>query len=285
MVSFLSDYLRDLLIAGTWPATPTLYFGLGTNIPEPSDTGLIEPSGGSYSRIAYTSSTNTNWTQLASSLNPTMFSGTGLYANVLGVQFPAAAGNWGTIQTIGLFNQLTGGNLLFAGELPPVSLTVGSPGLYFPPLAIKAGLISRGARRAGFSSDYLNDYMMGHLFNGLTAPALTQYLALCTKMPQPSDTGGTMTEVANAGAYARQSLSSWSDFIAGRYYNNAAIAFPLPTALWGTILAFAVVDALSIGTGNLLWGGPINPPLTINSGSSPVNFPVGTLQVGLGCGW
>lgn len=116
-----SYYLANAVINGvlggsSYSQPGTVYLAAFTTIPTQSNTGGIEPSGGSYSRVSITNNP-TNW--------PTAVSG----AKSNGVQFnfTTATGSWGTIVGFGLFDDPSTGNLLYYGPLTtPKVITTGS---------------------------------------------------------------------------------------------------------------------------------------------------------------
>lgn len=106
----LSDYLEDALLNATlrnttFPApTANVYVALFTG--DPLDTGAgPEVSGGSYARVAV--STTGGWTAPSG----------GMSQNVAAISFAAATAAWGTVTHVAIFDQITGGNLLFHGQL------------------------------------------------------------------------------------------------------------------------------------------------------------------------
>lgn len=133
MSDFLENKLIDFLFrgqalgitgstagAGTGPAT--LYIGLYTANPTDAGGGT-EVSGGSYARVAVTSSL-ANWAGTQSSGSTTASSGTsGTTSNNNAVTFPAPTANWGTITGVGVFDAASGGNMLLWSALT-VSKTV-----------------------------------------------------------------------------------------------------------------------------------------------------------------
>lgn len=138
-------------------------------------------------------------------------------------------------------------------------------------------------------SDYLENKLIDAIFRAqaFTMPA-TIHVALFTGAP--SDTGGG-TEVTG-GSYARVavtgSLANWAGTQAagstsassgntGTTSNNAAITFPAPTANWGTITHFALMDAAT--TGNMLFFGALNTSKTVNSGDAAPQFAAGALSL------
>lgn len=117
----MSDYLENKLIdyifrAQSFTAPTSIYVGLFTA--NPSDTGGgTEVSGGSYARVAVSSSL-ANWAGTQSAGSTVASSGTsGTTSNNATITFPAPSANWNTITGIGLFDASTSGNLLWWGAL------------------------------------------------------------------------------------------------------------------------------------------------------------------------
>ncbi len=132
-------------------------------------------------------------------------------------------------------------------------------------------------------SDYLETQIGNVLFRTQTAwkPAAI-YLALFTAAP--SDSGGG-TEVTG-GSYARVAVTqldvNWNAPSAGDglFSNVGDIAFPTPTANWGTITHFGIFDASTAG--NLLIWGALTTSKTVNNGDPAPKFTggaPGALQV------
>lgn len=117
----MSDYLEnkmvDQLFRGqTAPTTSTLYVALLTAAPSDSGGGT-EVSGGSYARVAVTSSL-ANWAGTQSAGSTTASSGTGgQTSNNIAITFPTPSATWGTATHFGIYDASTGGNLLFHGAL------------------------------------------------------------------------------------------------------------------------------------------------------------------------
>lgn len=120
-MSAMSDYLEnkmvDQLFRGqTAPTTSTLYVALLSAAPSDSGGGT-ELTGGSYARVAVTSSL-TNWAGTQSAGSTTASSGTGgQTSNNIAITFPTPSATWGTATHFGIYDQATGGNLLFHGQL------------------------------------------------------------------------------------------------------------------------------------------------------------------------
>lgn len=100
-MSEMSNYLENALINGTLRATSyaaptTVYLALYLTDPTDADVGT-EVSGGSYARQSITFGAPSN----------------GVTSNSVAIEFPQATASWGTIQYIGIRDNLTGGNLLY----------------------------------------------------------------------------------------------------------------------------------------------------------------------------
>lgn len=126
-MSAMSDFLENKLIDQIFrgqaaPTTTTLYVGLFTAAP--SDTGGgTEVSGNAYARASVASSL-ANWAGTQSAGSTVASSGTGgATSNNGAISFPTATGAWGTVTHFGIFDALSGGNLLFYGALT-VSKTI-----------------------------------------------------------------------------------------------------------------------------------------------------------------
>lgn len=138
-------------------------------------------------------------------------------------------------------------------------------------------------------SNFLENTLIDFLFRAQSyAPPATVYVALYTA--EPSDAGGG-TEVSG-GSYARVAVTSGLAGWAGTQgagsttassgtdattSNNAAITFPAPTANWGVVTSFGLLDGLS--SGNLLFYGALTTPKTVNNGDAAPSFAAGALSI------
>lgn len=117
----MSDYLENKLLdalfraqAYTMPAT--MYVALATTAGSDAACGT-EVSGGSYARVAVTSSL-ANWAGTQSSGSTTASSGTsGTTSNNAVITFAAPTANWGSIVEVCVFDASTAGNLLWRTSL------------------------------------------------------------------------------------------------------------------------------------------------------------------------
>jgi len=134
-------------------------------------------------------------------------------------------------------------------------------------------------------SDFLEGQIRAHIFRtaSFTKPTVLA-IALCTAAPTDASTGATITEVANAGAYARQTLNpldaNWTapDTTGGLTDNASAITFPVATANWGTITHFVITDSATWGAGNVLFHGALTASKVVNTGDQ-IKFNIGDLDV------
>ena len=117
-----NQFLDWLLRAQSFSPPTTTYMALFTVTPGDGGGGT-EVSGGSYARVAITSSL-VNWAGTQSAGSTTPSSGTsGTTSNNNAVTFPAPTGNWGVVVAFGLFDAATSGNLIYWGPLT-VSKTI-----------------------------------------------------------------------------------------------------------------------------------------------------------------
>lgn len=112
----------------------------------------------------------------------------------------------------------------------------------------------------------------GILGGAALALSATVYVALFTVAP--TEAAGTGTEVSG-GAYARASVTNnatnWPAATTdgagvSSKANGTTITFPTATAAWGTIVAFAIMDAAS--GGNKLYYGNLSTSKAIASGDT-----------------
>lgn len=117
-----NKYLDFLLRAQTFTAPTTVYAALATTTGNAAACGT-EVSGGSYARVAVTSSL-ANWAGTQSAGSTSASSGTsGQTSNNGAITFPSPTANWGTVTSFCIFDASSGGNLLFFAALT-VSKTI-----------------------------------------------------------------------------------------------------------------------------------------------------------------
>ncbi len=106
-----NEILDHLFGKGSY-TPPTVYVGLSTADPGDDGTGLSEPTGNGYARLATSAA---DWNSASS----------GSLDNASAVAFAEATSDWGTVTHFALFDAATGGNMLAHGALS-LSKTVSS---------------------------------------------------------------------------------------------------------------------------------------------------------------
>lgn len=148
-------------------------------------------------------------------------------------------------------------------------------------------------------SDYSAQALLAYIVGKTAMPSLpTAYVALFTAVGTDANTG--FTEVSG-GSYARVSTAggSWnaaSGSAPSSISNSATLTFPTATAGWGTVIAFGLFDASTVGNllawdflGNYAWlpftntsvGSAAGAVFTVKAhGYSSVDPVVGTVEYG-----
>jgi len=121
-------------------------------------------------------------------------------------------------------------------------------------------------------TNYLEANILNHVLRATaySSPSAV-YVALFTVAPTESGGG---TEVSG-GSYARQTVT-FSAPAPDSVSNTADVTFPVATAAWGDIVAFAIMDQPS--GGNMLYFANLTAPRTIGI-SDQFRFPAGQLVV------
>ena len=130
---------------------------------------------------------------------------------------------------------------------------------------------------AGSKSDYLENKVLDAVLGQVALPSIpTVWVGLYTVAP--TDAGGG-TEVTG-GSYIRKSVTNnVTNFPAasgGAKSNGTEIIFIEATGSWGTVLAFGIFDAETLG--NLLYWADLTTPKAIGAGDT-AKFAVGDLDL------
>jgi len=105
--NYMENAVLNQILGGQAYSTPaTVYVALSTSAYQEDGSGGNEPVGNGYARVSVTNNT-TNWPVTT----------TGSKTNANSITFASASGSWGSIGYVGIFDQLTGGNLLMYGTL------------------------------------------------------------------------------------------------------------------------------------------------------------------------
>lgn len=119
--NYAENKLIDLLFGGTSLTPPNIwYFSLSTTTPNETGTGISEPSGGAYARVAVTNNKTNFGTASAGALT-----------NAAAITFPESTASWGTITHIVLYDASTGGNVWYWEALPVSKAVAANTTVYF----------------------------------------------------------------------------------------------------------------------------------------------------------
>jgi len=139
-------------------------------------------------------------------------------------------------------------------------------------------------------NDYSENKIVDHVFRGTayseTVPG-SYYVALFTS----SCTDAAVGIEVSGGSYARvaiaRSQAAWngthgnatgaSSGTGGTISNAGVLTFPAPTANWGSVTAFGVLDASTAG--NPIVCTDLTTPKTINNGDAAPSFAIGALTI------
>lgn len=277
--NLVADFFRGQGLTAALPAA--FFIGLASAA---ADGTLTELAGAGYARQPYTRSL-ANWAG-------TQGSGTTLASN--GVSHQTSNNNsisfgvgatWGTANFVTIHSAIGGGSVLSYHPITPIVVGVGV-------VSIPAGGIVCTVGLASGASDYTVNNFIDTWFRGQSDAwwPSNGFFALFTTAP--TDAGGGVE--VNLGNYARQStplsLLGFSNTAAagtttaavgsggtgGVISNNLAIAFPIPSVAYGTILHEGVYDLL-VG-GNLLFHNAVTP-VSVLAGSSPQTHAAGSWTI------
>ena len=118
--------------------------------------------------------------------------------------------------------------------------------------------------------------------NAVALTPATWYLGLSTT--SPNEDGTNFTEPVG-GAYARVAVTNNvtnfppAQTTAGvtTKRKGVALIFPNPTGLWGNIGWFGWFTVATVGTGLPQFHNPLDTPITVQNGNTPVQFDVSQL--------
>lgn len=122
-MSSFSDYLEGALLDHLFSksagyAQPTLYLAVSTADPTDAGTGVSEPSGNGYARVA---TAPADWERTTNEIS-----------NANQLSFPEASGSWGTLTHFALFDAATGGNMIAHAPLTTSKAIAANETLRFP---------------------------------------------------------------------------------------------------------------------------------------------------------
>lgn len=265
----LSDYAENAFVdhvlgTSTW-TQPTIYIGLSTADPLDDASGIAEPVGNAYARVAHSS-----WNAAA----------TRAIDNNGAITFPQATGTWGTITHYFICDHATNTtfgtnvNLIAHGSLSTSKSVVSGNTPSIADTEISVSIT------AGAFTNYLVHEMLDHIFGvgSYTSPTIAVGLSTST----PADAGTGVTE-PSGNNYGRVTVAAWDAASGGLADNTNDITFNTPSGSWGTITYAIVADHASNTTWNtdvnLLMYGTVTNQAPDNGDT--VKFPAGDLDVSI----
>jgi hypothetical protein len=106
LINTHENTILDELLGSTTHFASPVYVGLMTAAPDDDGTGVTEPSSGAYARVAVDNN-DTEWPDAT----------LGQKSNANDIVFPTATGDWGEITYFGIFETLSGDDLIMFGAL------------------------------------------------------------------------------------------------------------------------------------------------------------------------
>lgn len=257
----ISDFLENELVDhifgnGAYTPPTTVYVGLSTADPTDSGSGLSEPVGNGYARVAI------SFDAAASRLlNQTSE-----------ISFPKATGSWGTITHYTLHDALTSGNLMGSSALTASKTIVSGKTPKIPAGTIDVSITS------GAASDYLANTLLDFAFRNQSFSVPTLYVGWAETAIADATTGSTVDEPEMTG-YARVAHSAWTTASGGATTNTGVINFGQWTGTGETMEANFIADSGTTGAGNILVYDN-TPSFSVDSGDY-VEIPDGDADVSI----
>ncbi len=263
-----------------WSIPPTYYVAFQSTAPAYAWTGVVgnsEPHAGT-----------TGYHRVAVANNTTTFGASSSGAKTSGatITFPAATSSY-TVQAISFFSTQTGTRSFLTLQLAtPLVVAQGTA----PTINLGALTFTHTPYTGTFAGG-MTDYAWGKvydlLFGGVsfTVPS-TWYASLSTAALSRTTT--TLSAEPSGNGYARAAITNnatnWlvpysNDYFAqaGDARNGVSIAFPAPTAAWGSIVAAALTDAAS--GGNAWFVAQLTAPVAPAAGTHAPTFATGAFTL------
>ncbi len=259
----LSNLLEEavgahLLRSGAWAKPIALYLALLKS--DPGEAGALdEVNGGGYAR-------------LASGPNDALWSlpvdGNKQFANAVDLTFAAPTADWGRVSHFALMDAATGGAMLaYAPLTVPREIYGNDPAPLFAAGDLKLTF-------AGHLSDFLAERIGTHL---LRSGSWEKPTALAVGLE--TNTGAEVAGGGYSRLVAGPSDAAWTGPTEGngQHTNATTLAWPSPTADWGTVATVVLWDAAA--GGNALIAIPLAAVRPIVAGALAPNFQAGGISL------
>jgi hypothetical protein len=263
--------LNHLFRTATLAKATFVYAGLFLNDPTAAGSGTeVSTIGTGYAREPIAVA-DASWSA------PADLGGPKAVHNLLPVEYDAPAGLWGTPSHWGLFDQVSGGNLWYYGEIMGGLrlVDVGTDPVSF---AVSALNVTLGQA----ASDYLETKWLNHTLRTDTLTKLANiYLALHSVDPTDVGNIGELTGAAYARVPVAVANASWSAPVtvgdSEMISNLGVLQFPTPGANWGTYNYMSGNDAATLG--NALFAEANEVGRIVNAFDNPPTWLPGNLQI------
>jgi hypothetical protein len=135
----------------------------------------------------------------------------------------------------------------------------------------------------GSITDFLEGELLDHVFNAAYTRSATHFVALCTADPTDAALGNNMSEVPNAFAYQRTTITF--GVAASRVTTQSgAVSFPQASGgSWGTVTHWAICTSQTYDAGDVLATGAFAASKTINDGNT-ASIPTTEINVTISAG-
>ena len=109
-IDYLENEILDHIFSNaTFTTASPLYVGLSTTTIADDGSGITEPSGGAYARVAVGNREANSWPAAAA----------GIKQNGTAIIFPTATSSWGNVTYFFLSDASSGGNIYLSGSINP----------------------------------------------------------------------------------------------------------------------------------------------------------------------
>ncbi len=255
----LSAYAENALMDHVFNAaisTPSFYIGLSDTDPTNDGSGINEPVGASYARVAVAPAVWSTSTILS-------------LQNEIPIAFSKALEDWFTASHYIVMDALTGGNMWGWGTFdePKVIVTNNTPSIAIGEIVVTMG---------GVVSVYLGNALLNFIFNQVAYTPPDKFIGVSTTLPNAD---GTNMNEPVGNNYAREQITAWADAVNGVVDNEEQFDLNSPTGPWGDDIEWSpIFDAVT--SGNFLLHTIMTPAQSIGTGDI-IRWPIGAYNVTL----
>jgi len=252
LTTYTENKLLDHLLRSTAWALPTGYLGLLQG--NPTD-------GGASSAEVTTAGTNGYARQAVGTGGGCVFSAAAsgsITTNTNVTWGPSTGGPWGTASYVGMWDALTGGNLIFYCDSTNVAVPTNDS------YRITTGNLTLAWTASSALATAIKNSLLDHIVGRTSYSSPTPYIALYNGNPLGA---GAEVAVAGADGYARVALAAkMAAASGGSIASNAQIDYGPASADWSDSTYYSIMTA-STG-GDVILGAPLDSTITVSNGQS-----------------